>query len=253
MNSLRIRFANGTIRVGLGSAAPRVQWMFQHLHPELTAEPAEIALDASHELVPALELLQAQTLRALADQSTTHIVLHGALLIRPDGVAIAFISPSGGGKSTLTAYLLSRGWSYCSDEAFAIEPVTRAVDAYARPVQLKSGASALAATWRVDTNDEHWCAWEEGAMAMPAAFGTHARPAQMPAAFVFFHYAKDDAPFFRPIGSAEATERLLLQTANPHMLAALGLRLAASLARSARCFEAGYSDLLSFEKALLEL
>jgi HprK-related kinase A len=72
---------------------------------------------------------------------TEYLQLHAATLAR-DGQAVVFAGPSGTGKSTLAAGLLSRGWSYLSDEFALIDPDTRLVHPFPKALCVKAGAFA---------------------------------------------------------------------------------------------------------------
>jgi HprK-related kinase A len=70
---------------------------------------------------------------------TDYLQLHAATLAFK-GQAVVFAGPSGSGKSTLAAGLLSRGWSYLSDEFALIDPETLLVHPFPKALCLKAGA-----------------------------------------------------------------------------------------------------------------
>lgn len=57
--------------------------------------------------------------------------------------ALALMAPSGTGKSTLTAFLVSRGWDYLSDELARIEPGAAHVKAFPKPMNLSDASLGL--------------------------------------------------------------------------------------------------------------
>lgn len=54
------------------------------------------------------------------------LVLHASVVARPGGDAVAIIGPVGAGKSTLAAYLATRGWRVLSDDRLIVDATGRA-------------------------------------------------------------------------------------------------------------------------------
>lgn len=71
---------------------------------------------------------------------TTYLAVHAGVVTR-SGRTIVLPAASGTGKSTLVAALLTRGWSYVSDEALALEWSSGRVRPYPRPVALSAWSS----------------------------------------------------------------------------------------------------------------
>jgi hypothetical protein len=71
------------------------------------------------------------------------LTLHAALVVTPDGRAVALAGDSGAGKSTTTVELIRRGWRYaCDDVAELALPGPQAVP-FERPVHLSDDAARL--------------------------------------------------------------------------------------------------------------
>lgn len=85
------------------------------------------------------------------DQGRLH--LHAACVAR-EGRGLVLVAPSGGGKSTLAAGLVRRGWSYLSDEAVAILPGSRTVFGFPRPIALKGDAPRLLGIEDLESADD---------------------------------------------------------------------------------------------------
>lgn len=81
--------------------------------------------------------------RAVAS-TTEHLLLHAAALAR-HGAGIVLPGPSGAGKTTLSAGLARSGMTYLTDEVTAIDPVTRELAPYPRPLTVEQGAWAVLA------------------------------------------------------------------------------------------------------------
>lgn len=78
------------------------------------------------------------TVLGRSDEWTLH-----AGCVALDGTALALMAPSGTGKSTLTGYLVSRGWEYLSDELARIEPGGARVLAYPKPMNLSDASLSM--------------------------------------------------------------------------------------------------------------
>ncbi len=74
--------------------------------------------------------------RARLDRETELAHLHAGAVTR-DGVTVMILGASMSGKSTLTAHLVSEGWSYLSDEQLAVSTDGR-IHPYQRPLTLRS-------------------------------------------------------------------------------------------------------------------
>jgi hypothetical protein len=90
----------------------------------------------------AVEAALLAALNALAIHRYDGLAFHAGVVARGDRV-VAFPGASGAGKSTLTAACLGAGFDYVSDEALCIDPSTRRVVAYPRPLALSVESCAL--------------------------------------------------------------------------------------------------------------
>ena len=70
------------------------------------------------------------------------IPLHAAAVRCDDDAVIALAGRSGAGKSTLGAAAISAGWGFLAEEVAAVEPTSRRVRPYHRPVGLRRGGAA---------------------------------------------------------------------------------------------------------------
>lgn len=72
----------------------------------------------------------------LVEHNAEHLMLHAAAL-EYHGRGLLCIAPAGGGKTTLSAWLLGQGFHYLTDELAAVDPTHR-VEGLARPLNVKS-------------------------------------------------------------------------------------------------------------------
>ena len=64
-------------------------------------------------------------------------LIHAGAVTSPAHVAILLSGPPGSGKSTLVTALVRAGFGYLTDEAAAIDPISRLVHPFPRPIALK--------------------------------------------------------------------------------------------------------------------
>ncbi|WP_369812340.1 HprK-related kinase A [Alkalimonas delamerensis] len=85
----------------------------------------------------------------IATHEMQHVIIHAAVLAK-DNKAILFPAPPGSGKSTLTTWLAFHGWRLLSDEMALIQPFSRTVLPFVRPICLKNNSITLAKSWFPD-------------------------------------------------------------------------------------------------------
>jgi len=85
----------------------------------------------------ALMMLEGGLNWTIAENTSFCLVIHAGVVER-DGQAIVLPAPSGGGKSTLTAGLVHRGWRLLSDELALLSLEDGMLSALARPIALKN-------------------------------------------------------------------------------------------------------------------
>ena len=67
---------------------------------------------------------------------------HGAAVSK-NGCAIAFLAPTGGGKSTLTYYLNRNGFGYLTDDSFLYDMTSGDIRSPYKPIELREGSYRL--------------------------------------------------------------------------------------------------------------
>ena len=82
----------------------------------------------------------------IATHEMQYVIIHAAVLAK-DNKAILFPAPPGSGKSTLTTWLAFHGWRLLSDEMALIQPHSRTVIPFVRPICLKNESIKLARQW----------------------------------------------------------------------------------------------------------
>lgn len=169
-----------------------------------------------HELAVASWLEAAERESALASGLTLlglqgvhgRLNLHAAGLADPDGHVLGLVAASGTGKTTAAQHLGTR-WGYVSDECLSIDPDTRDVLPYPKPLALCTDGAGTAK--RVVGPDELGLQEPRGQLRL--------------AGLVLLDRRTTRTPCLRPLGVTEAVSALVPQTSTllelPHPLAAL--------------------------------
>lgn len=192
----------------------------------------------------------------IAMRANQFLMLHGGVVARDEGALILPGVP-GAGKSTLTAYLMHRGWRLFSDEFTLLDPDTRTLQPFPRLIPLKNESIEVIAR------------------AVPEArFGpripntrkglvSHLRPGAehlrrmhdgaRPRLIVFPRFAAGASTELTPVPSAEAFAELTNNAFNYVLLGARGFGLVADLVDATRCYRLRYSELAEANGRLTEL
>ncbi len=175
---------------------------------------------------------------------STYAVFHGAVL-DDRGRGLLLPAASGSGKTTLTAALVRAGFGYLSDEAALVDPATRRVHAYPKPLSVKRPLATVQLLALPD----------EVAREAPREPGRiwHLDPTLLAAdcrrevtevgVIIFPRYEPDGRTALRPLSRSEATLRLLRCGVNDGARPPHGVALAAALAAGAACYELAVNDL----------
>lgn len=132
-----------------------------------TAGPAGEALELftiqrvdgeSSWMVSGPRLVQGQRLGTLSETLTTLMAavnisaldaqpqmlhLHAAAATRPDGRTVVIAASRNSGKTTTIARLVDLGWSFVTDETVALEPHSRVIRGFPKPLSVKPGGLKL--------------------------------------------------------------------------------------------------------------
>ncbi|GMU37403.1 MAG: hypothetical protein KJ057_05290 [Phycisphaerae bacterium] len=138
--------------------------------------------------------------------------LHAGVVAR-DGFALVLPAQPQCGKSTLTARLISRGWSYLSDEFALIDPETLSLDPYPKALCIKEGSFEIVdafcpAAGALPSYEKSW----KGRVRLidPQALRPHRTPWGIPVGMIAFpRYVARPAPTLHPLSRARALFQLL--------------------------------------------
>ena len=110
-----------------------------HAEPSGQTPTAELARGAHGWLLQHEHLVYTATQSAITAGIGTHLLLHGASLADHEGQAVALVAASGTGKSTATR-ILGQHLGYVTDETVIVNPATRVVTPFAKPLSLFVGS-----------------------------------------------------------------------------------------------------------------
>ncbi|MCB0977183.1 MAG: hypothetical protein KDB02_06950 [Acidimicrobiales bacterium] len=168
-------------------------------------------------------------------RSATHPILHAAALTDPLGRVVLFPADRNKGKSTLTAALVQRGWTYLTDESAAIGPDDLAVLPCAKPLTLDR-ASRRALGLREDGSDD--VALAEVAAGAVAWSG----PAGAPDLVILPSFDPESEPARDRVTGSEAIATLVENTLNLFLVGSDGLRALVRVADRSPVHRITYPD-----------
>lgn len=184
----------------------------------------------------------------LADRSRGGLVLHAAGVANSYG-AVLLPGTSGCGKTTLTAWLVSHGWRYLTDELVFVASGSSVAQGLARPLNLKApAAEALRRSIGLDGRDGNALATPSGVLLRYSALSTErpAGPTRI-GRLVFPHYAPRARYALTPLSPARAGIRLMGCLINARNLEGLGFSEATRLVRQVPAYELRYGSLSQLE------
>jgi hypothetical protein len=160
------------------------------------------------------------------------LLIHAGSVSTPSGEGVLLPAPSGNGKTTLTTALVRAGFRYLSDEAGAIDPVTRRLYPFQRPLILKAGAAQVFPDlYRIGNGSTR-----EGMRHLrPELIGGGAKGEPCEIRYVIAHQYRPGAKTeITPMSQAEALMELVNNASNLHRYGGRALPLLAPVARRAR-------------------
>jgi len=216
------------------------------LWPRVVFEHDDLPPFRSMRLAEALLLFEGGLNWTIAENANFYLVIHAAAVER-EGRAAILPAPSGGGKSTLCAALINRGWRLLSDELTLVSLADGTVATLARPVSLKNEAIAAIrafapnARFSAPISDT-----EKGTVAFlkpPAASVARMGEPATPAWVVMPRYSPQARAELSPRGKAETFMALYASAYNCYLLGRTGFEALAGIVDRSDCYEFVYSAL----------
>jgi hypothetical protein len=191
-------------------------------------------------------LMQELTLR-LVERSRSGVHIHGGLV--DDGkLAVLLPGASGSGKSSLTAWLVARGFALSTDEVVHLPLDGGEVSGFTRPIHLKRGLPSLTTiTSGADRASRVPLRRGELVHAEALAGRVQKAPVRL-GAIVFPAWAHDAEDTITELPGATATRRLMEVLANARNLPGHGFSEIAALARAVPAFALAHRSVETGER-----
>jgi len=175
---------------------------------------------------------------------STYAVFHSAVL-DDRGRGLLLPAASGSGKTTLTAALVRAGFGYLSDEAALVDPATRRVHAYPKPLSVKRPLATARLLALPDDVAREAPREPERVWHLDAALlaSDCRREVTEVGVIIFPRYEPDGRTALQALGRSEAALRLLRCGVNDGARPPRGVALAAALAAGAACYQLVVNDL----------
>ncbi len=276
-----ITFAGSAVGVEYeGDGAARiVDFLYRDISPAAGPGPAQVTLRLLSEggsgrlrlycaetlvyegdaAATAADLLLSQSCRELASHSQGGMLFHAAALARP-GRSDAVLLPGGigAGKTTLAAWLLTRGLDYLTDELVFVPDGTEAMQAFARPLNLKKPArAALRDYFDFERHAGRMLSTPAGDLILPEALQptrTAGAPGAARASLIVFPHYRAGADFvWQPLSKAQAGLALMKCLVNARNLPEHGFPQVARLAKTVPAYHMTYADFGQVEAHLDDL
>lgn len=237
---------------GEGDAEPHAEFVFANEGESFFVSQDGVSRTFEHG-GDALEHLVGECTRELVERATGGLALHAAAVAR-DGDVTLIGGASGAGKTTLTTWLLTRGFAYLTDELVWVAEGSASARALGRPLSIKSGSADVVAKLLRDEDARLAVSWSHGVLFDPRAFGEVAQFREAPITrFVFPTFERGARFRLERLSEGRAAHEVLAITANARNLPRHGLGEAARLARTVPAYRLVYGafdDLGPFETLL---
>jgi hypothetical protein len=197
------------------------------------------------------EYLLGQTCHHLADRGHGGLLLHAAGL-NWQGQGVILPGQMRSGKSTLAAWLLTRGWQYLTDELVFIPHKTTDFQAFSRPLNLKwTARTILQQLFDVAGQANEILSSPGGDLIPPELLGSRnvfsASPLNL---MIFPRYHRDGAFELRQLSKAQGGLELMKCLVNARNLPGHGFPEVVRIARAVPAYRMIYSNFAQVEQAI---
>lgn len=188
--------------------------------------------------------LMSQACFTLAHESRGGLLLHSAA-VQAAGKGIILPGETGSGKSTLTAWLISHGYRYLTDELIYIANSTNTVNGFARPLSIKSPARPLLLDiLKGEKPKSEMLRSEPVDMIAPELFGAEIVEGDSSFGLIIFpQYQPEVKIEMRQLSKAQAAFELMKCLANARNLPQHGMAEVVRLVESTPAYHLVYNNL----------
>lgn len=187
--------------------------------------------------------LMQDALTSLNGSARNGAVFHAAALEKA-GKGVILCGQSGSGKTSLTAWLLAKGFNYLSDEVIFFSSNQQRLGGFPRSLVLKAGSAFIWQRCLGESPQGGFLRFSDGsAWVPPTLWGVDVTPSVEPHLLLFPRYSPGAGFRFEALTQAGALFRVLENLVNARNLPAFGMQEARHLAETTRAFHLEYSDL----------
>jgi hypothetical protein len=243
-----IEFLYGDI-AGEGKIAPHLTFrLVENAAGQLRLTQDDALLYEGDSGAAAADLLLGKSCYHLADRSEGGLLFHAGGLCR-QGQGLLLPGTMGAGKTTLTAWLLSRGFDYLTDELVFVPQGTHTMQPFPRPLNLKRPARPLFEP-QLDfekLNSQILSATTTD-LIPPTLFNPHTALSEPPLGLIIFpHYQPKSEIELRQLSGAQAGLALMQCLINARNLPGHGFPEITRLARSVPAYKMTYANFAQVE------
>jgi len=179
----------------------------------------------------------------LADKCSSGLLFHAACLSWK-GRGVILPAQSGHGKTTLSAWLLSNGFDYLTDELVYLPLNSLRAMCFGRPLNVKYGAREIIDELLGDNRDD--ASIIEGPIAMlvpPRLFRAENQPVEPEVSMIFFPRYRADTEFnLEKLSPAQTGMSMMSCLVNARNLPGDGFKATVDLARQVPAYSITYPD-----------
>lgn len=213
--------------------------------------------DGNEEIGSALDytdlaiLLLTRSTFAFSHAISKGMTLQGAA-VQHNGSSLVMIGSNGSGKSMLTAWLLSKGYTYLADDVIYFPDDTDCFHTLTRPLFIKPSGLAIINDFIQLANKENlFLQNKSGTLFSPKIFSNKdVQLPSKPSLLLFVEYNKHSAVTIDTLRPAQAAQRLMPSVVNGRKLKGHGFHQVASITRQIPAMALQYGDFDQLEKVV---
>ncbi len=198
--------------------------------------------------------LMNEVIRSVAENTNQYIALHAAAVTK-SGINLVIPANTGSGKTSMAAWLVSRGYKYLTDELVLFSPLDTSFEAFYRPFNVKPSGLEVAKQLIKSFNPEREIKTND-VIIWPVEFiGEYAQRLENQNAdlFIFPCYSKDSELVIEALSPAQTGMELMACNVNARNLEDHGFKQISEIARQVAGIRLVYSSFEQLEPLLLEL
>lgn len=199
-------------------------------------------------------ILSGEVLFSLIENNTRNMAIHAGLVSNTRG-SMLLPADSGSGKSSVTTWLLSKGWGYHTDELVMIDIENSSLTAFTRPLNIKvHGLEPVSEIFDIDRHRAQMRSCNMVTMIPHRLVNPRYNPRIPPLTTIVFPvFSRDMEPGLQPLGGAEAGLEMMRSNVIARNLPGHGFTSVAKLVRNLPAYRLHYQHFDNLETLLAPL